>query len=290
MASGLVLIDYGFNTIAVGMPGARAFTSQFVGANLIIGGSALAFWALYYLLRPLTQPSRLEAVAGSGLSDVGIELITDEKDTAPKVGFYRNVEYLGYFFTFLGVVSAADLVLQVFIPVLYNEIRFWTEILLVVFGVLSYAIFFSIGRLGMQEEQLIEPIVQPHPVAMEAVVAAEESRMAEPSPPPGQTFSDILDVRLDAFTKSETGEYERRLSDSVYDLLRVERPSVRIWREERLGFRSNYLAGPYELNWDLLEDQVNRGEDLKIGSLLLPVYAIKELLALRIRPASGISS
>jgi hypothetical protein len=54
-----------------------------------------------------------------------------------------------------------------------------------------------------------------------------------------------------------------------------------VWREDRKGIRSNYLAGPYELSRKLLEDQVKRGEELKIGALRLPIDSIRELLSLQ---------
>ena len=56
-ACGFVLIDYGFSFVAAGFPGARQLTSQFLGANLIAGGSVAVFASLYYLLRPVSVTS-----------------------------------------------------------------------------------------------------------------------------------------------------------------------------------------------------------------------------------------
>ncbi len=47
---GFALIDYGFNFIAVGLPGAREMTSQFIGVNVLLGGSAVVFLSLFFLL------------------------------------------------------------------------------------------------------------------------------------------------------------------------------------------------------------------------------------------------
>ena len=292
LACGFILIDYGFNTIAIGLRGARVLTAQSVGISLLAAGSALIFGALYHLLRPAIPQAPLLSEAVSGIPDVGVELIvTEEKPTGPKYGFYKNIEYIGYFFTFLGIVSSADLVLQVFIPLLYNESRFWVELLLVVFGVLSYAIFFSIGRLASQEEKIIQPTVQPVPQAVVTEQSVTEQPAATEAPPAApQAYSEVLEVHLDAFSKSESGEYERNLSEKVYDMIMIERHGVTIWREDRLGLRTVYLAGPYELNWRLMEDYVNGGVELRIGSLFLPLETMRELLSLRVRPGVGVPS
>lgn len=285
LACGFVLIDYGFSTIAVGLQGARQLTSQFIGINMILGGSAVVFGALYYLFKPVMPQVPSESKVVTSMPDIGVELITDDKDTAPKYGFYKNIEYIGYFFTLLGLVSAADLVLQVFIPILYNEVRFWVEILLVVFGVLSYAIFFSLGRLGAQEEQIIQPTTQP---ALQTAAIQQVPPAGEPLVP--KPYSDVLEVHMSEFSKSEAGEYERHLSDKVYDMVRVEGQGVTAWRENRMGLRSVYLAGPYELNWKLLEDYHSRGEELRIGALVLPLEAVRALLGFRVSSAAGVQS
>lgn len=275
LVCGIVLIDYGFNFVATGFPGAREFTSQFVGANLILGGSAAVFASLYYLLRP-TLPVPPGATQLTTLApDVGVETIVEE-ETPPKSGFYRTISYIGYFFTALGIFSAADLVLQVFLRSIYNETRWWVEILLVVFGVLSYTIFGSVGHLGYQEEASLKIAEMPsRPVS----TPAAETEATAPPPPP--SYPDTLDVRMADFTKSVGGEYEKHLSGEAYDLIRVDREMVTIWRENRLGMRSVYLAGPYELSRALLEEHVKNGVPLKVGILNLSVETIQELLALQ---------
>jgi hypothetical protein len=273
-ACGFVLIDYGFSFVAAGFPGARQFTSEFLGANLIVGGSVAVFASLYYLLRPVSVTPPMGAPPTFAQPDVGVETIVEE-ETPPKSGFYRNIEYVGYFFTVLGLFSAADLVLQVFIRSTYNEGRWWVEILLVTFGVLSYTIFGSIGRLGSQEEaKLSVPLAQPklYPENVMPPVTVP----AAPSP----TLPESLEMRVGDFTGSSSGEYERHLSDEIYDVFRMEREGVTVWREDRKGMRSVYLAGPYELSRKLLEDNVKNGMDVRIGILHLSVDSMRELLAL----------
>ncbi len=280
VACGFILIDYGFNLIAVGLRGAQEFTSQFLGLNLILGGSAILFGALYYLLKPSVVQPRGAAQVAQGVSDIGVEIVvTEDRVAGPKIGFYRTIEYIGYFFTFLGLISAADLVLQVFIPAIYNEIRFWLEILLVVFGVLSYAIFVSIGRLGRQEEQIFRGSAMSVPPTSipTAVPAPEVAAVGGQSQTP-QEIPDTITLHLAEFTRVETGEYERRLTDTVYDMLKIEPVGVMVWREDRKGMRSVYLAGPYELKWKLLEDIAKRGEEFKVGALLVPPETLKELV------------
>ncbi len=266
-ASGLILINYGFNIIAAGLPGTRALTSQFVGLNLLVGGSVVVFFSLYFLLRPVGAGRPTGTQPAGSAPDVGVELIVEESPPS-QYGFYKNIEYIGYFFTALGLFSAADLALQVFIPELYNEARWWVEVLLVTFGVLSYAIFGSIGRLGAEEEKQYSPT--PEPVTPTTV---------EP-----QFYPETLEVRVIEFSKLSSGEYERHLSGAVYDMFRVEREGITIWRENRLGMRSVYLAGPYELSKKLIEDVMNRGEPLKIGYLSLSVESMQSLLSLQEHP------
>jgi hypothetical protein len=284
LACGFVLIDYGFNFVAAGFPGAREVTSQFVGANLIVGGSAAVFVSLYYLLRPIAAATTMTAQASSAAPDVGVETIVEE-ETPPKSSFYRNIAYVGYFFTILGLFSAADLVLQVFLRSIYNEARWWVEVLLVTFGVLSFTIFGSIGRLGSQEEAMLTaPLSQPKLVPEN--VAPTETAVASAN----SSYPESLEVRIAEFTKSSSGEYERHLSGETYDMLRIERDVIAIWREDRKGMRSVYLAGPYELDRKLLEEHMKSGEELKIGSLSLSVDSMRELQALQERPAEGTSS
>jgi len=277
LACGFVLIDYGFSFFAAGLPGARALTSQFVGAFFLIAGSAAVFLALFYLLRSAT-PMPSAALPTTSAPDVGVETVVEEQ-TPPKPGFYKNVEYIGYFFTLLGLFSAADLVLQVLIPPLYNEARWWVEILLVIFAVLSYTIFVSVGRLGSQEEAELtrtgtiptQPTLTPH----------EKTSPTAAAPQSVPSYPTVLDVQLNDFAKSASNEYEHHLAGEVYDRIRIEADLITIWREDRQGMRSVYLAGPYELNRKLLEDQLNRGEELKVGNLTLSVNAINGLLKLR---------
>jgi hypothetical protein len=277
LVSGLVLIDYGFNFAAVGITGARAFTSQFLGANLIVGGSAIAFASLYYMLKPATQPQQAAAVEKFAPPDIGVELVVEEA-TPPKSGFYRNIEYVGYFFAFLGLISAADLVLQVFIRSTYDELRWWVEVLLVTFGVLSYTIFVSIGRLGAQEEaKLTGPPVTPTLTPQHQPIQATAPQHI-PAPPSESTS--MITLIPTEFTRSSTGEYERHVSASTYDMFRVESDLITIWREDRKGMRSVYLTGPYELNRKLLEEHVRSGTELKIGSLTLTPDALRSFLDL----------
>jgi len=282
LISGLILIDYGFNFVATGFAGARQFTSEFVGTSLVVGGSAIAFVSLFYLLKPAAQvPKTTPAEVSVARPDIGVELVVEEA-TPPKSGFYRNIEYIGYFFAFLGIISAADLVLQVFIRSTYNELRWWVEVLLVTFGVLSYTIFGSIGRLGAQEEaRLTGPPVQPKlgPEPQPVQSATPQSPGASPAPP-SSPQADTLNLNLAEFTKSTTGDYEHHISETAFDMFRVDRDLITVWREDRTGMRSAYLAGPYELNRKLLEDQVRNGVDLKIGNLTLSVDTMRGLLNL----------
>jgi cell division septation protein DedD len=308
LACGFILIDYGFNLVAVGLPGARSFTSQFVAANLLIGGSAAVFISLFYLLRPASiQPSPSPiASAASVPPDVGVELVVEEQ-TGPQVSFYKTIEYIGYFFTILGLFSAADLVLQIFVHSLYNEARWWVEILLVTFGVLAYTIFGSIGRVGAQEEANLaattsqpKPVVTPVATTTAVVAVPETPKPAQPwpvlapapvpMPAPVPTYSETIEVHLGEFSKSQTGEYVHQLADNIYDMCRIEREVVTIWKEERQGIRSIYLSGPYELKRGLLEGYDKRGEDLAIGNLSLSLDTIKELLNLQRRPAGDIAA
>jgi hypothetical protein len=278
VACGLVLINYGFNIIAAGLPGSRSLTSQFLGANLLVGGCVVTFLSLYYLLRP-TAKAVAPAPPSIGRPDVGIELISGG-DSKPQVGFYRNIEYVGYFFTALGLFSAADLALQVFIPQLYNETRWWVELLLITFGVLSYAIFFSIGRIGMQEERTYS---QSAPQISRGEPVSEVSRV-----PSQVALPENLEIRAGEFNKSASGEYERHLSGTAYDLFHVEKEMVTVWREDRVGIRSAYLAGPYELSKKLMHDHLNRGEELKVGKLVVSPDALKYLLSLQEQKEAGI--
>jgi hypothetical protein len=281
VAAGLVLLNFGFELLATGFPGTRQLTSQFLGVNLLVGGVVVAFSSLYFLLKsPVQVP--VSAQPGGAAPDVRVELIIEETPPS-QYGFYKNIEYIGYFFTALGLFSAVDLTFQTFIPTLYNETRWWVEVLLVTFGVLSYAIFGSIGRLGAQEEKQYAPIAQPPPPTI-VRVPAEDTQTTAPA------YSQILQLNINEFSKSGSGDYERQLATTVYDMFRLEREGVTVWRENREGMRSNYLAGPYELSMKFMGEYANRGEELKIGYLSIPVEALRDLMRLVERPAEGLQA
>ncbi|HMK83695.1 MAG TPA: hypothetical protein VK503_08255, partial [Candidatus Bathyarchaeia archaeon] len=237
IVTGFALIDYGFNFMTVSLPGARQMTSQFVGANLLIGGSVVVFISLYSLLKTVQPPAAQQGPEGSA-PDVGVELVIEEQ-SPPQTSFYKNIEYVGYLFTALGLFSAADLMLQVFIPQLYNEARWWIEILLVTFGMLAYAIFGSIGRIGSEEESKLT-IPQASTASSTAVQGTGEASVKQTT----AVLPENLEVRLDQFSRSPSGEYEHKISETIYDLLHIQPDMIIIWREDRGAMRSVYLAGP----------------------------------------------
>jgi hypothetical protein len=281
---GFTLIDYGFNVLSIGFPGARTFTSDFLATNLLLGGSVLVFVSLYYLLKPARAavvPSPTPQLVGER-PDVGVEIIAEE-NTPPKPGFYKTIEYVGYFFTILGLISAADLALQVFLRTTYNEARWWVEVLLVTFGVLSYTIFGSVGRIGMQEEAKLK--TRPSVTEADAMVAASagvptSSPTPEPPtiplPPQGP-----LNLKLSEFKRNSAGEYEKHLAGEFYDMFRLDRDLVTVWREDRRGMRSVYMAGPYEVTREMLEEHAQSGDGLAVGELTLAPDAIRGLLELK---------
>ena len=281
LASGFVLVDYGFNLIASGLPGARAFTSQFLAANLLLGGSALVFVSLYYLLKPITPSSTTAPGLVTARPDIGLETIVEE-ESPPKPGFYKTIEYIGYFFAFLGLISAADLVLQVFLRSIYNEARWWVEVLLVTFGILSYTIFGSIGRLGAQEEASLKKLpATPKMPAQSIVSTIEKAPMTSPPTPAPTVTTEPMELKLAEFKPTATGEYERHISGDSFDMFRVDREVITVWREDRKGIRSNYLAGPYELTSKMLEGYASRGEELRIGPLIISADTIRAILVLQ---------
>jgi hypothetical protein len=73
-------------------------------------------------------------------------------------------------------------------------------------------------------------------------------------------------------------------------MFRVEKEMVTVWREDRLGIRSVYLAGPYELSRTLMQGNLSREEELKIGNLLVPTESLRDLLDLQQRSEAGISA
>jgi hypothetical protein len=279
---GFILIDYGFNVISFGLPGARTFTSQFLGSNLLLGGSVLVFVSLYFILKPVSPiPSQgMVEQPTVGRPDVGVEIIVEE-ETPPKLGFYKSIEYIGYFFAFLGLISAADLVMQVFLRSTYNELRWWIEALLVTFGVLSYTIFGSVGRLGLQEEARLAntpTMASAAKVEPEATVAPQAPPAAAPATPT-ETIQPLT-LRLAEFTRNSEGEYEKNLSGDAYDMFRVDSDLVTVWREDRREMRSIYLAGPYELTRQVLEEYLSSGQELRVGDLALSTDTIRGLLEL----------
>src|SRR5271157_1981984 len=287
LAAGFVLVDSGFNIIASGLPGARAFTSEFLAANLLVGGSALVFVSLYYLLKPITPPSTAAAPPQvSARPDVGVELIVEEA-SPPKPGFYKTIEYIGYFFAFLGLISAADLVLQVFIRSIYNEARWWVEVLLVTFGVLSYTIFVSIGRLGAQEEASLKKMPETPKMSPEIIVSTTEGPHLTGSSTAASTVTnEPMELNPAEFNPTPTGEYERHLIGDSFDMFRVDREVITVWREDRKGIRSNYLAGPYELTRKMLEEYASGGQELRIGHLVVSTDTVRALLALQEKVAA----
>jgi hypothetical protein len=272
---GFILVDYGFNFLAVGFPGAEQLTSQFVGVSLALGGSVVVFLALYALLSTPEPSTTLTQQPVGPTPDISAETIVEEQ-TGPQYGFYKHIEYIGYFFTALGLISGADLILQVFIHQLYNETRWWIEVLLVTFGVLSFAIFGSVGRIGAQEEH--EYALHLQNTTNSNTASAETPVSATDSGPKVTQIPDLIEVRLASFVKSTSGDFERHLSGAVYDMMRIQPGMISIWRDERQGIRVIYLAGPYELTTERLEEQLKLGEDLKVGIVSLPVDAIRELL------------
>ena len=249
---------------------------------MLLGGSILLFVSLYYLLKPAGPPPAQAPVTpppSGPRPDVGVELIVEE-ETPPRPGFYRNIEYVGYFFAFLGLISAADLVMQVFLRSTYNEARWWVEVLLVTFGVLSYTIFGSVGRIGSQEEAKLAKI--PPTVTgisePQQVIASPVSPTVTPAA--GVEAMEPITLRLSEFTRNLEGEYEKHLLGDSYDMFRVSADLVTVWREDRRGMRSNYLAGPYELTRKMLEEYLSNGQELRIGELVLSTDTIRGLLEL----------
>ncbi len=90
-----------------------------------------------------------------------------------------------------------------------------------------------------------------------------------------------MELNLADFTPTATGDYERHLSEDSFDMFRVDREVITVWREDRKGIRSNYLAGPYELTRKMLEEYANGGQELSIGHLILSVDTVRALLALQ---------
>jgi hypothetical protein len=269
MVIGFALIDYGFNLIAVGLPGAREMTSQLIGVNVLLGGSAVVFISLFFLLRPAQASIPTSKPESGAAPGIGIETVVEEQ-APPQFRFYKNIEYVGYFMTALGLFAAIDLVLQILIPQMYNEVRWWVEVLLVIFGVLAYAIFGSLGRIGAEEERGL--------VTAQRSMASSETSVQIPEIEPKVQIPEVIELHLNQFSQSSSGEYERKLTDFVYDMVTIGPKMINVWRESRAGMRSAYLAGPYELSSELLNEHAKNGEPIRIGILSISIESIQELL------------
>jgi hypothetical protein len=267
---GFALIDYGFNFIAVGLPGARQTASQFVGLNMLLGGSAVVFISLLLLLRP-TQTSIPGSQPQSGaLPETRIETVAEEQ-AQPQFRSYEKIEYLGYFITSLGLLAAADLVLQVFVSQLYNEARWSVEVLLLVLSaVLAYAIFGSLSRPGAEEKRAL---VTTQPGLAPSMTSVQVEAKAE--------VPEVIELNLKQFSRSSSGEYERKLTDFIYDVVSVRPEMINVWRENRTRMRTEYLAGPYELSSELLEAHAKDGAPIRIGTLSVSIESIQELLSMQ---------
>src|SRR5208337_3711868 len=121
---------------------------------------------------------------------------------------------------------------------LYNETRWWIEVLLVTFGVLSFAIFGSIGRIGAQEErEMALRIPQTTQTAPLEPVSSSGSSDVPQIPP-------TMEVRLADVGKAPIGDFEHRLSERVYDMIPVHPDMTSTRREDRQDIRAVDLAGP----------------------------------------------
>lgn len=245
-------------------------TSQFIGVNMLLGGSAVVFISLLSLLGP--AQTSIPSSRPAGVPGIGIKTVVKEQ-TPPQSRFYKNIEYIGYFMTALGLFAAADLVLQVFIPQIYHQTRSWVEVLLLaVSGVLAYAIFGSLGRLETEEERALATAPPDLVPSMTSVQGEIE---------PKALILDVIELHLDQFSRSSSGEYEHKLTDFVYDMVSVRPEMINVWRESRTKMRSTYLAGPYELSSELLEEHAKDNEPIRIGILSISNESIQELLGIQ---------
>jgi len=87
-------------------------------------------------------------------------------------------------------------------------------------------------------------------------------------------------LRPAEFTRNSEGEFERHLSRESYDMFRVGPDIITVWREDRRGMRSIYLAGPYELSRQMLAEHLKNQEELRVGELIVWPDVIGELLKL----------
>jgi len=173
-------------------------------------------------------------------------------------------------------------VLQVFIRSTYNEARWWVEVLLVVFGILSYTIFGSIGRLGAQEEASLKQIPSTPKMSSENIgPPIVETHATGPSTAAPTVTIEPMELKLAEFNPTATGEYEHHLTGDSFDMFRVDREVITVWREDRKGIRSSYIAGPYELTRNLLEEYASGGQELRIGHLVASADTVQDLLGLQ---------
>lgn len=134
------------------------------------------------------------------------------------------------------------------------------------------------GPIGAQEEKQYVPVKQLAGAAPVSVAGGVTLTVAP-------AYSQILELNIGEFSKSGSSDYERQLAGNVYDMFRIGREGVTVWRENREGMRSNYLAGPYELSMKFMGEYENRGEELKIGHLSVSVEALRDLMRLVEGPA-----
>jgi hypothetical protein len=148
--------------------------------------------------------------------------------------------------------------------------------LLVTFGVLSFTIFGSIGRIGMQEEAGLSP-VSPAPTL---TVETSPATPIRPSTAGPSEATGSITLALSEFVQTPAGEFEKHLSGEVYDMFRADPELATVWREDRRGMRSVYLAGPYELTKRVLMENLSSGQELNVGILAMSTDAIRELTEL----------
>ena len=157
------------------------------------------------------------------------------------------------------------------------------------FGVLAYAIFSSIGRIGAQEERALATSLSPT-ATVTSRQPSEKAIAVSTAQPSANELPQTLELQLTAFSMSSNGEYECRLAGDAYDMFRVQPDMITVWREDRRGMRSAYLGGPYELSRDLLEEHAKRNEEIRIGILVITVETTHALLALQQQMAAQVAA
>ncbi len=156
----------------------------------------------------------------------------------------------------------------------------------------SVAVFISLYFMLKSPMQVTLPIqpVGSVPSTVQTVSPATSVAPGEAAKPVSTSDPQILQVRINEFTQSGSGEYERQLAGTVYDIFRIDRDTIIVWRENRQGIRSQYLAGPYELSKKLMEEYVTRGEELRIGQLAVSVETLRDLMRLQEPAAEGLQT